>query len=121
MELPCAASRELDSIPEYKNSILVGLPMIQSYINEKYAPPFGIYIHESARSFAPEGEDPFVHKWWQWFRAGQYGWTNKKTELLSEAMESYFKFASDNTINLDYPEEDINRHRNMFREYLSLE
>ena len=33
----------------YKKNLLFGLPMIQVFNAEKNAPPFGVYIHESAR------------------------------------------------------------------------
>ena len=33
----------------YKKNLLFGLPMIQAFNAEKDAPPFGVYIHESAR------------------------------------------------------------------------
>lgn len=34
----------------YKQHLLFGMPMIQAFNTEKNAPPFGIYIHESART-----------------------------------------------------------------------
>ncbi|MBO7616187.1 MAG: hypothetical protein J6T22_03175 [Bacteroidales bacterium] len=34
----------------YKQHLLFGMPMIQAFTSEKLAPPFGIYIHESART-----------------------------------------------------------------------
>ena len=34
----------------YKQHLLFGMPMIQAFNAEKQAPPFGIYIHESART-----------------------------------------------------------------------
>lgn len=34
----------------YKQHLLFGMPMIQAFNSEKCAPPFGIYIHESART-----------------------------------------------------------------------
>lgn len=34
----------------YKQHLLFGMPMIQAFNAEKNAPPFGIYIHESART-----------------------------------------------------------------------
>lgn len=42
----------------YKNSLLIGLPMIQAITGEQKAPSFGVFIHESARTFHPDGENP---------------------------------------------------------------
>lgn len=36
---------------EYKNSILLGMPIIQAFRSESFSPPFGVFIHESARKF----------------------------------------------------------------------
>jgi hypothetical protein len=45
----------------YKDAILLGMPMVQSHLAEKDAPPFGIFVHESARAFAPAGAVPLHH------------------------------------------------------------
>lgn len=39
------------SSENYKNTIMLGIPMIQAIKSETKAPPFGIYIHESARKY----------------------------------------------------------------------
>ena len=46
-----AGNQRRESIDKYKGSLLFGLPMIQAFNSEINAPPFGIYIHESARLF----------------------------------------------------------------------
>lgn len=45
-----------------------GAPIIQAYRAEGSAPPFGCAIHESARAFAPAGEQPFRETLWLWWR-----------------------------------------------------
>lgn len=39
---------------DVKKKIVLGPPISQAYVSERLAPPFGIYIHESARAFAPK-------------------------------------------------------------------
>ena len=68
----------------YKQSLLLGLPMIQAYSGESKAPPFGVFVHESARAFHPEDETPFMFKWWKWFRVPNAGWTKDQTAKLKE-------------------------------------
>jgi hypothetical protein len=41
-----------------RQALLIGMPMIHAYQTERQAPPFGIFVHESARSFAPGNEVP---------------------------------------------------------------
>ncbi|WP_147291713.1 hypothetical protein [Sphingorhabdus pulchriflava] len=44
-----------------------GAPIIQAYHAESDAPPYGVSIHESARAFAPPGEQPFRTTHWLWW------------------------------------------------------
>lgn len=41
---------KLSTEENYKQSLMCGMPMIQAFTAEHTAPPFGIYIHESART-----------------------------------------------------------------------
>lgn len=52
---------------EFLNSVMFGPPIIQAYRSEALAPPFGVAVHESARSFAPPGEEPFRLNHWLWW------------------------------------------------------
>lgn len=45
-----------------------GAPIIQAYRAEGNAPPYGCAIHESARSFASAGSQPFKETFWLWWR-----------------------------------------------------
>lgn len=58
------AANRLDENPPYRESILIGLPIAQSHLLERSAPPFGFSIHDSAKSaFGLAERDT----WWQWF------------------------------------------------------
>src|SRR5580700_7078082 len=37
------------------NKILLGMPRVQAHLAERGTPPFGVFVHESARVFAPVG------------------------------------------------------------------
>lgn len=47
--------------------VAFGPAIIQAYRGEGSAPPYGIAIHESARSFAPVGTTPFLMTHWLWW------------------------------------------------------
>lgn len=102
----------------YKNSILIGLPMVQAFNSESSAPPFGIYIHESARAFSSQEETPFVHKWWKWYLTDQRIWKMKDSDALFDSVTRYFEQAQKKYILEDYAKERIEVHKEMFREYL---
>lgn len=48
-------------------TVLFGPAIIQAYRSKSAAPPYGVAVHESARSFAPIGEDPFRMTHWRWW------------------------------------------------------
>lgn len=61
---------------EARNSlknVMFGPPIIQAYHGERLAPPFGIAIHESARAFSANGEEPFRAVWWLWWQSNDDG------------------------------------------------
>lgn len=58
------AANRLDENPQYKESILIGLPIAHSHLLERSAPPFGISIHDSAKKAFGLAERDV---WWQWF------------------------------------------------------
>ncbi len=47
--------------------VAFGPAIIQAYGAETLAPPYGIAVHESARSFAPAGSKPFRLTHWLWW------------------------------------------------------
>src|SRR5438309_875923 len=62
-DVPAAASSVVAGPRQYRDSILLGMPMVQAHLAEADAPPFGVFVHESARAFAPRGEEPLHDRW----------------------------------------------------------
>lgn len=113
-------SNSLSSNENYKNSLLLGLPMIQAYTSEQKAPPFGVLIHESARVFHPESEEPFRFKWWKWWKCPsilENGQSNIKADELYGAIKSYFQHCEQHSMELDYSIDKIKIHRQAADEY----
>ena len=105
----------------YKESLLLGLPMIQAYNGESSAPPFGIYIHESARAFHAQDESPFVVKWWKWFLCKRLDWDEEKTKRLGDKIINYFTNCRKQSLLLDYSESRIDSHEKIAKLYFELE
>ncbi|WP_254272953.1 hypothetical protein [Haloarcula marina] len=99
---------------DYADTLLIGLPMIQAIESESKAPPFGIFIDQSARAFAPDGEDPIERRWYEWYRYLD----DEIEELLYNTLEDYYEWCESNAHRVQYPKEDIKRHRTMAKEYL---
>lgn len=112
-EITPEANQKLGGNEEYKNSLLIGMPMIQAYQSESKAPPFGIFIHESARAFSPSDETPIPHVWWRWLNRSD----SLRDELRNE-LESYFKWCEDHPLQIEYAVDRIKIHKEMVKQYL---
>lgn len=107
-DTPEEVSHEIAEDDFPKDELLVGLPMVHAYINEREAPPFGIYVHETARTFAPRDEtgeghqEPLKYIWYEWFRDGsniiyESSGDNLMNSIelakrLSNCLEDYYKY-----------------------------
>jgi len=100
----------------YRNSLLLGMPMIQSFQSEQTAPPFGVFVHESARSFAESDAMPIPCRWYNW-------WNAEDMPLIAElrvALPSYFNWALKHSRSIDYPNEKILEHAAAAKEYFDI-
>lgn len=98
-----------DFSDDVKNNILVGTPMIQAYQSESLCPPFGIYIHESARK-----KDAFQSKYFYWYQNSK---DNKfKTELRNSSM-AYFNWCKKFHSYLEMEEKKIDGYLHLIDEF----
>lgn len=111
--VPQAASATLHGNQVYRDSLLLGLPMVQANTYERLAPPFGIYVHESARTFAPAGSTPVNFVWWKWQNPNSPVWGQLGTEL-----EQYFDWCEERAGAIDYEISRIEAHRCMAMQYV---
>lgn len=97
----------------YKSSILLGMPIVQANKAEGLAPPFGIYVHESARAFAPNGETSLHHVWWKWVNPEVDDVWNK---LLQE-LNAHYDWCFQRPNRLMYEASRIAVHKQLAHEY----
>lgn len=100
----------------YCHSILLGMPLVQAYSAERLAPPFGVYIHESARAFAPSNSHPFTTMLWQWWRTDKPA--QKVALALLAELDTYFEWSRNHTTAMAYSRDRIDVHQQLAREYL---
>jgi hypothetical protein len=101
----------------YREGIYLGYPMVQAHGSEALAAPFGVAIHESARSFSQDGDRPLSGLWWRWH-------TYRRPDYLDDFIKmlmSYFDWCDTHTHSLDYPKERIAAHRAMAYEYFDID
>lgn len=118
-QLSEGASAVLQNHTRYRDSILVGLPMIQAYLTERQAPPFSIYVHESARAFAPEARRPIRATWWRWFATSEDDRGTDLASRLRDALCAYFSWCEKRAAEIGYDMESIKKHRSLADQYFA--
>ena len=109
-DIPYDASLEFSTRIGYKESILIGEPIIRAYQTEKNASPMGVFIHEScATSETPIPLD------WKWYSSLPS--FNKK--LVQHRMNQYYECMDICWNEDDYPSEKRQRHLDLFNTYYS--
>jgi hypothetical protein len=104
---------ELGNNPGYSKSILLGLPMVQAHLSEREAPPFGVFVHESARTFAPEKTEPLHWIWWPWKNNESAATWN----ALREQLNAHFKWCKERAQAIGYSLDRIETHEKMVEQY----
>lgn len=93
---------------DYKQNILLGMPIVQAYKSEKNAPPFGIFIHESARKF--DDEHKIQGRTFKW-------WNQKYSQELCGAICEYFEWCRYNSLLLEMDEKKIDNYIKLAKSY----
>ncbi len=114
VQAPSTAQNVFAANPSYKVAIMLGLPLVQAHESERLAPPFGIYVHESARSFAPPGAAPLHHVWWTWGHPGIRTWA-----ALPVALTSHYAWCRQRARAIQYEADRIAVHEEMANQYFA--
>lgn len=112
-DVPAQANTTLSQNLNYRDSLLLGMPVVQAYLGERSAPPFGVFVHESARAFAPVDQRPLFCLWWNWFQQSQPLAVQLRTELLG-----YFEWCQARALAIAYDVERIKVHKEQASQYL---
>jgi hypothetical protein len=112
-EIPDSASDVLKQHPSHKDSVLLGMPVVYASQTEPRAPPFGVFVHDSARDLLDPWETKLSHVWWRWFKSG-----DSVAKDLRKALNEYFDWCEKRAGAIDYDIARINAHRRQAEEYL---
>lgn len=112
-DIPDDASSDLAQLPQYRAALLLGLPMVQSHLGERSAPPFGLFVDSSARANAPDNHGTIHHVWWPWFKKNQ----SKLVADLGKALDEYFVWCEERAGAISYEESRIASHKLMAKQY----
>lgn len=109
------ASQTLYENSPYRDSLLMGMPMIQAYLVESQAPPFGLFVHESARAFAPQEKTGIPHAWWKWVDSNnEQSWSTLKAKL-----PLYMQWCEEHSMFIGYSKERISAHKEMVSQFFA--
>jgi hypothetical protein len=108
-----------ESNSSYKNSIILGKPILDAYIGEKKAPPLGIHINDSALSLFPK-ETIGPNSWLWWWKSKYLNLDRDGMNEFHKAMKSYFDYFRKGNTNRTYEINSLQRHEKLYLEYLGL-
>ncbi|NLH94095.1 MAG: hypothetical protein GX466_07765 [Candidatus Cloacimonetes bacterium] len=110
-------NRNLVFFKEYTDKLISGMPMIQAYESEKYAPPFGIYIHETVRAFHHQDDTPLAYVFWKWWeKLSEYDYIKPMVRDYVEEYLNYCKaFPEAYLFPLESIESNLSKARSYFR------
>ncbi len=111
------AQRFYKKTKNYLGGTAIGMAISHAYEAEGSAPPFGVYIHESARAFAPRTKDsfPYLTNLWRWYDDNDaLTWATRRTLL------EHFDWLEKNPVASQYDAEPMRRHKCLAVEYFRL-
>lgn len=100
--------KEINEDIQYRDTLLLGIPITQAYENEHNAPPFGIYIHESARQFGH-----LQGRYYQWY-------SDYNTSTLSEKIKEYFEECNRQAHSINMDRDKIKLYMELQNEYFPI-
>ena len=103
----------------YSQNVIVGPSLANAYNAERFASPFGIWIHETARMFAPEGERPITATHWHWWdsKLTQKDYDRSLASTLRAHLGAYLQWCKNHSNHLLYKAERICAHCLLMEEY----
>ena len=101
----------------YLGGTAIGMAISQAYGAESDAPPMGVFIHESARAFAPQDSEshPFITNLWKWLAEDDPLWWAIRLTLVE-----HFSWLKRNPVGSLYKEDSLLRHKALAGEYFRL-
>jgi hypothetical protein len=103
-------------LSSFGNSILLGMPLVQAFLSEKEAPPFGVFIHESVRAFGQLWDRPVSIVLWRWWSKNEEN--TRIAAALHECLKSYFDWCRKNPTTSGYSPDRVQAHLALAEEYL---
>ena len=99
----------------HPDAILLGAPVVNAFQSEHLASPFGVYVHETARTF---GANPWRYgaymRYWDLKHPGKWPVKLRSQILL------YLDHATQHADELDYSRDAIENHRKLTMQFFDI-
>ena len=109
----------LENDKDYSRHVVVGPALSNAYNGERKASPFGVWIHETARTFAPAGESTISKTHWQWWNnpIDKQEYDRVLATTLAKHLAAYLEWCEKHSSYLLYEKQRICEHRMLMEEY----
>ena len=108
----------------FLSQIQFGPAISLAYKAESSAPPFGIHVDVSARSFSSAGARPFQQKQWLWWQSVDGNPSLKNLPSLTDLrdclalrLEEYFDWLESSLVHFDLKKEKLDAYRQACTQY----
>ncbi len=114
-EILSEVSPDMARRPGYIKNLLFGMPIIQAFNSEKQAPPFGIYIHESARTVGG-----LQGRYYYWRRDEALSTNEDLHSDLKGELLSFFNWEKDHSFYFELEESKFDEYEKRVVEYYGM-
>lgn len=114
-EISSEVSPDMAPKVSYKQHLLFGMPMIQAFNAEKSAPPFGIYIHESARTVKG-----LQGRYYFWHRDETISENEKLQTQLKESLLEFLKWEGERHYYFELESSRFAEYEERVKEYFTM-
>ncbi|MDA0256210.1 MAG: hypothetical protein O3C25_00510 [Chloroflexi bacterium] len=107
------------SIPnDYTAAVVLGPALTDAYESERQAPPFGVYVHPTARQReVPSNRSSLSRALLRWWPANDDDQAQEVATAVHSELGEFFEWAGLRATELGYRPEAIAKHRAMARQY----
>lgn len=119
-DIPYAASNEFTTKVGYKEQILIGSPVTWAYSNESFAPPMGIFFHDSALSSSDMMLHGHIDPNWKWHKDNELiKIDSAMINIFQGKFGEYYDWMYTHTPENEYPMSKRREHIKAFNNYFA--
>jgi hypothetical protein len=112
-----ADPNKLREANDYTRAVAIGPAISRAFEAEKQAPIYGVYVHESARSFAPESSYLLAYTLFRWYDRANKTDIDEASKLKDKILQWLDWLEKNKATNLFTAIDKLETYRSLVREY----